>query len=46
MQPGAGAIGGRGASPIGEHRGLCPDVSVVHATGSGQLLANPHVAGQ
>ena len=24
---------------------LCPDVSVVHASGSGQLQANPHVAG-
>ena len=23
----------------------CPDASVVHASGSGQLQANPHVAG-
>ena len=24
---------------------ICPDASVVHASGSGQLQANPHVAG-
>ena len=24
---------------------ICPDASVVHAYGSGQLQANPHVAG-
>ena len=27
------------------HVMLCPDASVVHASGSGQLQANPHVAG-
>ena len=25
--------------------GNCPDASVVHASGSGQLQANPHLAG-
>ena len=27
------------------HINSCPDASVVHASGSGQLQANPHVAG-
>ena len=35
--------------PIGDNRAVvkqhCPDASIVHASGSGQLQANPHVAG-